>query len=506
MSILLNTAISALDTPSSLLPFFIKDTFDVTGRTAMAYNEGGKHEAREKFIEEAGTSLFWIGGIPFARWVANKLYKNKIDSEIHFKRINQDGIQNYFAEKLTQSGKNKFSTQELEGIELGGEKLTEIKEKLKKAEYIPNKTKGFYKKFHVRATAAAVLINLAILSLVIPQLNFYLSRKLISKEVNNKKEGINKTPYDTLLFGQKEPKTIHKPFIKKENPNKNNPSFGSLKDLFKFKELFNFASIAETAQLAPVNGMLLLDYGISGSRVTFTPRNNNERMENIIKEGGIIFFFYYAAGVIKNGLCRLSNKLFNVPIDLDYKILNNADFLNALKNVHEKETILKFVPLKGKQEEDEISVIKLIDQELAQTTKETSKENVFKNFTLKMAEKEGLIDIEFDNSLGKWIRHSKKYIETEKVIALNNNLRVFYEKAFAKINKADITKTAEKIISKTKKVKMASIIANLAICSASLCYIIPKIQYLIREHRTQTKSAPGIKHYQELAKNNQLGT
>lgn len=39
---------------------------------------------------------------------------------------------------------------------------------------------------------------------------------------------------------------------------------------------------------------------------------------------------------------------------------------------------------------------------------------------------------------------------------------------------------------------------------ASLSFIVPKIQYIIREHRTKTKSAPGIKMYQDLAKNNQL--
>ena len=286
MSIILNTAISALDTPSSLLPFFIKDGFDVSGRTALAYNEGGKHEAREKFIEEAGTSLFWIGGIPFARWIANKLYKNKIDSKIHFKRINKEGIQNYFADEIKQTGKNKYSKQELEGIELNGEKLAQIKNKLKNTGYIPNEKIGFYKKFHVGTTTTAVLINLAILSIVIPQLNLYLSRKLISKEANNQKDGINKTPYDTLLFGHNKPNS-HK--FKKINSDKSKePSFRG--GLFDIKTLFDFLSIAEAAQLAPVNGMLLLDYGISGSRVTFTPRNNNERIENIVKEGGIIFF------------------------------------------------------------------------------------------------------------------------------------------------------------------------------------------------------------------------
>lgn len=487
MSININTAISALDTPSSLLPFFIKDAFDVSGRTVMAYNEGGKHEAREKFIEEAGTSLFWIGGIPLVRWIANKLYKNKIDSELHFKRINQEGIQNYFADEIKQTGKNKYSKQELQGIELGGKKLIEIKDKLKKADYIPNKTKGFYKKFHVRTTSAGVLINLVVLSIVIPQLNLYLSRKLIAKEVKNQKNN-----------------------IKKENQGHKTPSFGALKDLFKIKQLTNFSEMAEKVQLEPVSGMLLLDWGISGSRVTITPRNTNERIENTIKEGGIIFFFYYAADIIKQGLAKVAKDVFKTPINLDYKVLNNSEFLARWKNNKNKKELLEFVKtgekdtnsLLKQEEADELNVIKMIDKELSTTTKESAKDKVFKNFTLQMAQKEGLIWVEFDEKLGKWIRHSKKYIETEKIISLNDNLKAFYEQA----QKASSAVNFEKVIAKTKKLKIASIFVNIAICSASLSFIIPKIQYMIREHRTKTKSAPGILHYQEKAQNNKLMT
>ncbi|MDD3437268.1 MAG: hypothetical protein PHC64_08970 [Candidatus Gastranaerophilales bacterium] len=534
MPVSLNTVISAFDTPSSLTPFVVKDIFDVTGRTVMAQNEGGKHEAREKFIEEAGTSLFWICGIPGVIWLANKLYKHKIDPKIHFKRINTEGIQSYYADELiktAEEGKpHRFSAQDLEGIQLGGKKLGKIKDKLKKAGFKPNETKGFYGKYHKGVTAAAVLINLAILSVAIPQLNLYLSRKIISKEANGKNGGINKTPYDTLLFGNNKPKSMNH-FLGKVNSDQNKeqsngkkPSFGSIKDLFKFKEMIDFASKAEVVQLEPVSGMLLLDWGISGNRVIITPRNTNERVENIVKEGGIIFFFYYAAEVIKNGLAKLANKVFNVPIDLDYKVINNPEFLAKLRAPHNQEELLSFAPIEDPEAEipkhlskdkrealiaqrhsaNEVSVIKMIDKELAKTSKGTPKEEVFKNFTLRMAQREGLIAVEYDDELGKWIRHSKKYIETEKVIVLNDNLRTFYEKALAKIGKADLAANIERIISKTKRMKIAAIFANMAICCTSVSYIIPKIQYMIREHRTQTKEAPGIKHYQEKAAKNEL--
>lgn len=516
MPISINTAIAALDTPSSLLPFFVKDGFDITGRTVMAQQEGGKHEAREKFIEEAGTSLFWIGGIPAVRAIINKMVKNKIDPAIQFKRINSEGIQNYYADKLeetvSEGGKNvkkfKFSASDLEGIELGGQKLGAIQNKLSVAGFKVNETKGLYKKYHLGVTTAAVLINLVMLSVALPQLNLLLSRKLISKEVNNKKGAPAEPQQDTVSFKSKNkvelPDFLNKVQASKVKKTTNsNPSFGSLKDFVDFKNLFNFTTMAEGAQLNPVNGMLLLDYGISGSRVTITPRNNNERIENAVKEGGIIFFFYYAADIIKAQLAKAANKFLKTPIDLDYKILNSKDFKEKLQNPHNKDEVLKFVELEKDDAKAELKVIKLIDKELANSTKDMQKDSLFKNFTLQMAQKEGLIDVEFDDKLNKWVRHSKKYIQTDKVIDLNSNLKNFYEKV-QDLGGGDFCKKVGAVISKTKKVKIASIFGNMAICCASLSFILPKIQYMIREHRTKTKSAPGIMKYQELAEKNMI--
>lgn len=509
MSLSINTIISALDTPSSLLPFFVKDAFDVTGRTAMAYNEGGKHEAREKFIEEAGTSLFWIGGIPAIRAISNKIFKNKLNTEIHFKRINTQGAQSYFAKNM-------------EGIELGGEKLKQVQKKL------AGNNLEKYKKYHVGTTAASVLINLFMLAVALPMFNQFLSRKIIFKEAKNKtnnpifesnqtsshpkinkKSALAPSPLrgqgwgegannDITLLNTNYPQTTN------TKPKTSNPSFcslSSLKDFFNLKELFRFSKMAESAQLNVQSSMLLLDYGISGSRTTFIPRDNNERIEYIVKESGIIFFFYFAADLIKNGLAKIADKVFKTPIDLDYKILSSPEFLKELKN---NKDFLQFPEIKPDDTDAELKVIKLIDKELSTTSSTTPKEKVFGNFTLQMAQKEGLIDVEYDETLKKWIRHSKKYIETEKVTSINNNLKNFCEKTFKQTRDETLKASFEKIIAKTKGVKIASVFINMAICCASVSFILPKIQYKIREYRTKTKAAPGIKIYQELAENNQL--
>ena len=284
MSVNLATAIAKLDTPSSLLPFFVKDAFDITGRTVMAQREGGRHEAREKFIEEAGTSAFWIGGIPAVRWIANHFFHGRIDPDIQFKRINTSGIQNYFADELLEKSKDakfpankRFSKEDLMGINLGSSEqklgyLEVIKTKLSTANFKVNKNNGLYGKYHVGVTTVAVLINLAVLSVVLPQLNLLLSRKIILKEAKGKNIALGKYTSGSIVFGTNNRGGLTE-FIERVN-SKNTlrskvPSFKGFKDLFKFKEMFDFTKMAEAAQLNPVNAMLLLDYGIFGSRIAY---------------------------------------------------------------------------------------------------------------------------------------------------------------------------------------------------------------------------------------------
>lgn len=495
MALIINSFVSGLDTPTSLLPFFVKDSFDVTGRTIMAGTEGGRHEAREKFIEEAGTSLFWIGGIPAARWVISKITKSisKINPDIHFKRINSNSIQNYFADEIEINGKKKYSPEELKGVVLKGGKLDKIKNNLLKEKYIPNVSKGLYGKFHLGLTAFAVVSNLAMLCIAVPKANQLLSRIIISKE-EKQKEQLNKTTISAQNNNTEQkvtPQSQNKPQIQTnlKETSKKPVSFGSLRDLTDFKSLFNLTKMAEETQLNVTNSMLLLDYGISGSRVTFIPRNNNERVENAIKEGGIIFFFYYAADYIKKGFQFIADKAFKTPIDLDYKILKDKDFAQSITNDKNKDELFKFT-----EKNEELDIIKFIDKELETVPENVKKEEVFKNFTLKMAQKIGLIDVEFDKELNRWTRHSEKFIDTDKLTQLNGNLKNFWGKAIK-----NGEKNLEKAIKTTQHAKEFSILGNIALCCFSLSFLLPKIQYFVREHRTNTKQAPGIKFYQELA-------
>lgn len=463
MSLLINSVISALDKPTSLTPFFVKDSLDNIGKTYMASKAGGKHEARERFIEETGTSIFWIGGIPAIRKLSSVLFKNKFDSDIHFKRINTKGVQSYFADELKNGDTLSFSKKDLEGINLKSKNLEEIQKKLTDNGFVANKSLGKYGKYHIGTSIAAVAVNFVMLTAALPAFNHLLSKKIISKEQEQKQE----------------------PEIKKqENLNKQNPSFKGIKDFIDFKNLFNFTKLAENAQLNPTSSMLLLDYGISGSRVTFVPRNNQERIEYIINEGGILLFFYYAADWIKKGFEKIANNVFKAPIDLDYKILADKDFENILKN--QKTDLTKF----PKENPNEINIIKFIDSELKDIPQNTKTEDVFKNPTLKLAQKTGLLDVEYDEGAKSWIRHSKKYIETDKIAELNKNLQAFSKKI---TNEKDI----KNLIQKAKYAKVLSVVGNIGICTATLSILLPKLKYIVRKKMTNSLEAPGITEYKK---------
>ena len=55
---------STLGNPNSLIPLALKDTVSTTGMTVGSYITG-KEEGHDRFIDEVGTEIVWLGGIPF---------------------------------------------------------------------------------------------------------------------------------------------------------------------------------------------------------------------------------------------------------------------------------------------------------------------------------------------------------------------------------------------------------------------------------------------------------
>lgn len=62
---------SKLGNPSSLLPIAVKDAGHSAGMTTASYITGKEVEGKDRLIDEFGTQIIWIGGLPFYKKVVD---------------------------------------------------------------------------------------------------------------------------------------------------------------------------------------------------------------------------------------------------------------------------------------------------------------------------------------------------------------------------------------------------------------------------------------------------
>lgn len=479
------TVLSSLDGSTSLAPIFIKETANTAGRTILADKAGGEHEAREKFIEEFGTGAIWLGGIPACRWIFDKTV---------FKHMGLDP--NISIQKLPDA-KNKNPQQ------LTIKKLEEYSQKagVKGARLVKK-----YKNAHIAKFLTTTLIPFALLTVVLPKFNQNLSRKIIleraaqeeksnSKNHDNyyqKPERILAMPLSfqkAAFHSTKSPnlRAIEENFIK----NTSKPVSFSGNEKADKKPAFSgigttLLNAATSAQIDPVNNMMLLDLGISGNRVTFVPRNNQERIEYGIKEGGFVFFIFFAQKLMQKGFDKIAQH-FGTPIDLDFKTLDSKEFKQGMAQVHKTQSVperlTQFAKKSGKSGEDA----------LARDAYDFIQVNHNKSefLTLHTAKQTGVVKT---TDKAKQVLDAKKYIEIKDVKKLSDNIGDF-AKAMLKSGKS-----SEQFIKKAKTVKASFLITNLAICSGVLGYVLPKIQYVYRKKVYGSDDFPGIQGYLEEAK------
>lgn len=489
---------SNLDNPSSLWLVGAKDSVDVFGRTTMAYKEGskhskesGSHEARERLIEEVGTSLVWLGGIPFCRWAFDKAASvipglKEINPNISLKKVTDKGAQG-FAHGLS----NEQITQALDYVKKGGDHDSIVKmlktnaEKfitlgssiIKKqgateAEYLKAGLKVLdksrYSQFHIAKLVVSTIIPFGILAVALPRFNQGLTKKLIEeKKEKEQKANLASQSLQGERLSKLNKNTSFAAFI--ETHSKKQLSFGGLGSLL--------AKAAAGAQINPVENMMAVDLSISGSRI-INGRNKDEKAEIFLREGGIVFFYFFATKLIKNGLNAIAEKGLKMPIDLDFKLLGDKGFISQVeKAAKDKKLINSFT-----KDHSEKGVIEFINKQI--------NKGEFTDLTLKAAQKLGFVDIVTIN--GKKMLNPTKFIETEKIIELSKNLEKLAQKA---TDSAGSGKTFNSLLSKTKALKGSMTVLNMVLCSLSLGYLLPKIQYLYREHKTGTSLSPGLKAY-----------
>lgn len=414
--------ISKLGSPNSKLPLATKDLVNTLGYTYFSYDAGGSIEGKDRFVDEAGTGLIWLFGIPtYKKLIDKTLFKAaKISPEVDVRVLrNQD----YLKSAIQYAPNAEFADQ------------------LKKAtENIP-KTKGL----NIIKFIASLGLTLLSFS-ALTKLKQAMTKKSIEKEYLEKQKKEENQKTNIILHTS----PVFADFINKQQNKK--VSFGC-NPVVKF---------AEDIMLNPIKNMMVLDMGISGSRLC-SARTKGELMEYGIKEGSFLFFAYIAGSMIAKCIDNLSEKIFKAPIALDAKFLNSDSATNLLNDKKLQTELSDFTKLlKEKGDSKEIYDFIFKNQD---------------NIVIKAAKNSGIISTIKDSSDKI---DTRKFIDLKEIDKLTKNLSKFIEEA--------PTENIDKYLCKLKGLKVASTILNVGICCLTLGYAVPKAMYKYRKSQQNGKN------------------
>ncbi len=279
--------ISAVGNNSSVYPLIVRDCgIEVPTKIAMTYNQNLKdskqmanNALRERLIDEYGTSIVWLGGIPLMNAVADwGIKKLGYDPKVNVSLLKEN---------------------ERQGLKYNIEKFKNLAPDEVKAMEKVLKNKSTYQKLLAGKFVLSTAIPIAIMGYYLPKFNFALTDKLRKKQ-----EAVKPIVQDTLI-------------AEKRYEMGENPSFKGLSSTL--------------ANMSTVNKMAITDGGLTIGRVG-TARNKYEKMENGFKMSMMMFLNFIAPIWIAKGLDNLSGKLFNTNVNLDPMLLADKQFVKEIKN------------------------------------------------------------------------------------------------------------------------------------------------------------------------------
>lgn len=393
--------ISAVGNNKSFYPLLMRDCgIEIPTKLGLTYNQNLKESPemannalRERGIDEYGTSGVWILGPIVTSKSADKF-------------ITKMG----FSPKVNVSLFKEQADQGLKyNIEKFKEKAPEAVKDLEKV--LQNKKK--YQNLQAGKFILSTAIPITLMGIVLPKLNFKLT------EILNKKN--NKT-------------------IKKD---KNAAS-----------ENISFKGISSTlANMSYVNKMAVTDGGLTIGRVA-TARNKYEQMELAFKNVMMMVLNFVFPIYLAKFLDKMSMTLFNTNVNLDPKLLNNKEFLTAIKNNNLE------LPKPN-------NIIKFLD---------TKQNSLFAKLS------EEYCDVKY---LKNRIRDPRELVDKKKITEFQAEIEKFAKEARKSGN-------IEKYAKKALKVKSANILLNIGISSALLAVALPELIFFLRKKITGSDAEPGL--------------
>ena len=425
--------ISAIGNNSSIYPLLVRDCcIEAPSKILIARRENSKESqikandaTREKIIDEYATSAIWLGGIPAVEKLADKY-------------ISKKGYNPNVNIKLFGEGKKEGSSL-VQGIEYNIKKFSQYSNKDVQdavADLIKVRdNKAVYEKFLTKKFAAATIIPTLIMGFVLPKLNFALTRKV--KENRNTQLPLNVPTKSFTSLNR----TRFSDFYEKQNKG----------------IVFTGGLTSTIASLRTVDKMAISDGGLTVGRVS-TSRNKEEGYANAFRMIGSMILNFVTPVYIAKGLDKLANKLFKINVNLDPLILDNEEFISAIK-------------------ENKIELPKSNSPKDLMDFIDSKPNSLFSKFAQKMKKV---------SYLKSGIRDPRKFVDM-------NDLSDFKTEFESFIDSARASKNIEKFAKKAKYVKCANILANVGISSFLLAGVLPAATYKFIKLTTGSYSDPGLK-------------
>lgn len=401
--------ISAIGNNSSIYPLLVRDCcIEAPSKILIARKENLKESkeiandaTREKIIDEYATSGIWLGGIPMVEYFSDKFISKKgynpiVNLNLFKAEKNKEAYQGI------EYNINKFKNIQAKDVQDAVQDLIKVKN-----------NKGSFEKLLTKKFCAATIIPTIIMGFVLPKLNFALTKKIREKKAPQKAES------------------------KKEIS-------------------FTGSFTSQIANLRTVDKMAISDGGLTVGRVT-TSRNKDEAWANAFRMIGSMLLNFVTPIYIAKGLDKLANKLFNINVNLDPKILADNEFINTIKNS-------KVELPKSNTEKDLIDFI------------DNKPQALFSRF----AQKTGKVSY-----LKSGYRDPRKFVDIKDLGKFRNEFENF-------IAKAKQSKNIENFARKAKFVKSANILANVGISSFLLAGVLPAATYKFIKLTTGSYSDPGL--------------
>lgn len=401
--------ISAIGNNSSIYPLLVRDCcIEAPSKILIARKENLKESkeiandaTREKIIDEYATSGIWLGGIPMVEYFSDKFISKKgynpiVNLNLFKAEKNKEAYQGI------EYNINKFKNIQAKDVQDAVQDLIKVKN-----------NKGSFERLLTKKFCAATIIPTIIMGFVLPKLNFALTKKIREKKAPQKAES------------------------KKEIS-------------------FTGSFTSQIANLRTVDKMAISDGGLTVGRVT-TSRNKDEAWANAFRMIGSMILNFVTPIYIAKGLDKLANKLFNINVNLDPKILADNEFINTIKNS-------KVELPKSNTEKDLIDFI------------DNKPQALFSRF----AQKTGKVSY-----LKSGYRDPRKFVDIKDLGKFRNEFENF-------IAKAKQSKNIENFARKAKFVKSANILANVGISSFLLAGVLPAATYKFIKLTTGSYSDPGL--------------